>query len=120
VLQQVFQPAGITVFLNAPLTVYPENLSGFFLEDGRKNYEGHCNWGRKAEVQMGVISIATPTKSHYNRSKLFSSCPFTKAPEADAPDKVPCGINKNVFSYRCVTNAAALACDCVGVRPRGE
>jgi hypothetical protein len=120
VLKQVFQPAGITVLLNAPLTVYPEHLSSFLFEDQGKNFEGHCVWCRKAKVQMRVISVATPTKSHDNRSKLFSSCPFTKAPEADAPDKVPCGINKNVFSYRYVTNAAALTRDCVGVRPRGE
>jgi hypothetical protein len=100
VLQQVFQPAGIKVLLNAPLSVYPEHLSSLFFKDRGKNCEGHCDWCRKAEVQMGVISVATPAKSHHNRSKLFSSCPFAKAPDADAADKVPCGINKNAFSYR--------------------
>ena len=100
VLHQVFQPAGITVLLNAPLTVYPVHLSSFLFENQGKNCEGHCVWCRKAKVQMGLISVAAPAKSHYNRSKFFSSCPFTKTPEADTANEMPCGINKNILCYR--------------------
>ncbi len=99
-LNEVLQPSGVSVWLDAPLVVDPEGLTGFFVKDRGESGEGHSCRTCKAEVQVRMVAIASPAEGYYNRNKSFSSCPFAKAPETDTADEVSCGINEDVFRDR--------------------
>lgn len=99
-LNEVLQPSGISVWLDAPLPVDPESLTSFFVKDQGESSKGYSCRTCKAEVQVRMVAIASPAEGHHNRNESLAPCPLTKAPEVDTADEVSCGINEDVFRDR--------------------